>query len=79
MAEGAVTRVLRIRRREVPEPLYRAMPATLDPVLRRLTAVGVRSLVSQPPTLEELFLRYYDGEATGSSTAPVAAEAGGAP
>jgi ABC-2 type transport system ATP-binding protein len=33
--------------------------ASLDGVLRRLTAVGVRSLVSQPPTLEELFLRHY--------------------
>jgi ABC-2 type transport system ATP-binding protein len=33
--------------------------ASLDGVLRQLTAVGVRSLVSQPPTLEELFLRHY--------------------
>jgi ABC-2 type transport system ATP-binding protein len=33
--------------------------ASLDPLLRRLTAAGVRSLVSQPPTLEELFLRHY--------------------
>jgi ABC-2 type transport system ATP-binding protein len=32
----------------------------LDPALHRLTAAGVRSLVSQPPTLEELFLRHYD-------------------
>jgi polyether ionophore transport system ATP-binding protein len=32
----------------------------LDAVLRRLTEAGVRSLVSQPPTLEELFLRHYD-------------------
>ncbi|SMO92973.1 ABC-2 type transport system ATP-binding protein [Geodermatophilus aquaeductus] len=31
----------------------------LNPLLRRLTDVGVRSLVSQPPTLEELFLRHY--------------------
>jgi polyether ionophore transport system ATP-binding protein len=31
----------------------------LDALLRRLTSVGVRSLVSQPPTLEELFLRHY--------------------
>jgi ABC-2 type transport system ATP-binding protein len=39
----------------------------LDPALRQLTAVGVRSLVSQPPTLEELFLRQYDraGAAAG--------------
>ncbi len=35
----------------------------LDPALRRLTALGVRSLVSQPPTLEELFLRHYQDEA----------------
>ncbi len=31
--------------------------------LRQLTAVGVRSLTSQPPTLEELFLRHYAGGA----------------
>jgi ABC-2 type transport system ATP-binding protein len=36
--------------------------AQLDAVLRRLTAAGVRSLVSQPPTLEELFLRHYQAE-----------------
>jgi ABC-2 type transport system ATP-binding protein len=36
--------------------------ASLDGVLRRLTAVGVRSLVSQPPTLEELFLRHYQSD-----------------
>ena len=28
-------------------------------VLARLVAAGVRSLASQPPTLEELFLRHY--------------------
>jgi ABC-2 type transport system ATP-binding protein len=32
----------------------------LDAALQQLTAAGVRSLVSQPPTLEELFLRHYD-------------------
>jgi ABC-2 type transport system ATP-binding protein len=31
----------------------------LNAVLRRLTEIGVRSLVSQPPSLEELFLRHY--------------------
>jgi ABC-2 type transport system ATP-binding protein len=31
----------------------------LNGVLRRLTAAGVRSLTSQPPTLEELFMRHY--------------------
>jgi ABC-2 type transport system ATP-binding protein len=35
----------------------------LDAALRQLTAVGVRGLVSQPPTLEELFLRHYTGAA----------------
>jgi ABC-2 type transport system ATP-binding protein len=38
-------------------------PAGLDGVLRQLTTVGVRSLTSQPPTLEELFLRHYDDRA----------------
>ncbi|MFG1881156.1 ATP-binding cassette domain-containing protein [Micromonospora sp. NPDC049102] len=36
--------------------------AALDVALRRLTEIGVRSLVSQPPTLEELFLRHYQAE-----------------
>jgi ABC-2 type transport system ATP-binding protein len=35
----------------------------LNEVLRHLTAAGVRGLVSQPPTLEELFLRHYAGPA----------------
>jgi ABC-2 type transport system ATP-binding protein len=34
----------------------------LDALLRQLTAAGVRSLTSQPPTLEELFLRHYAGD-----------------
>jgi len=39
----------------------------LDDVLRHLTTSGVRSLVSQPPTLEELFLRHYgEPEATAA-------------
>jgi ABC-2 type transport system ATP-binding protein len=37
--------------------------AAIDGALRHLTTVGVRGLVSQPPTLEELFLRHY-GQAT---------------
>ena len=32
----------------------------LDGLLRALTSVGVRSLTSQPPTLEHLFLRHYE-------------------
>jgi ABC-2 type transport system ATP-binding protein len=31
----------------------------LDDALRRLTALGVRSIIAHPPTLEELFLRHY--------------------
>jgi len=41
--------------------------AELSTVLRQLTEAGVRSLVSQPPTLEELFLRHY-----GNTTATAA-------
>jgi ABC-2 type transport system ATP-binding protein len=53
----------------------------LDALLRRLTGVGVRSLTSQPPTLEELFLRHYQtqtgterpaGDGQGSSRVEVA-------
>jgi ABC-2 type transport system ATP-binding protein len=36
--------------------------AQLDSVLKYLTKFGVRSLTSQPPTLEELFLRHYGDE-----------------
>ncbi|MDI6098738.1 ABC transporter ATP-binding protein [Actinoplanes sp. NEAU-A12] len=39
--------------------------AQLDTVVRRLAPLGVRSLTSTPPTLEELFLRHY-GERNGS-------------
>ena len=34
----------------------------LDALLGQLTAAGVKSLVCQPPTLEELFLRHYGAE-----------------
>jgi ABC-2 type transport system ATP-binding protein len=36
---------------------------TLEPALQTLVKLGVRSLSSQPPTLEELFLRQYQGAA----------------
>jgi ABC-2 type transport system ATP-binding protein len=39
----------------------------LDAVVRHLSALGIRNLVSHPPTLEELFLRHYGDE---SDTAP---------
>ncbi|WP_346537165.1 ABC transporter ATP-binding protein [Micromonospora sp. DPT] len=41
----------------------------LDAALRRLAELGVRSLVSQPPTLEELFLRHYGTTADESAVA----------
>ena len=34
----------------------------LGGVLEVLTGLGVRTLTSQPPTLEELFLRHYGDE-----------------
>jgi ABC-2 type transport system ATP-binding protein len=34
----------------------------LDAAVRRLAGAGIRSLTSQPPTLEELFLRHYGDE-----------------
>jgi ABC-2 type transport system ATP-binding protein len=36
--------------------------ARLDATLRAITSLGVRSLTSRPPTLEELFLRHYGDE-----------------
>ncbi|MEU4503056.1 ABC transporter ATP-binding protein [Streptomyces sp. NPDC024089] len=36
----------------------------LDAVLKSLTASGVRTLTSSPPTLEELFLRHYASDST---------------
>jgi ABC-2 type transport system ATP-binding protein len=41
--------------------------AQLDEVLRHLSAAGVRSLTSQPPTLEELFLRHYHADEPAAS------------
>ncbi len=35
---------------------------SLGQLIRILGDAGVRSLVSQPPTLEELFLRHYGSE-----------------
>jgi ABC-2 type transport system ATP-binding protein len=36
----------------------------LDELLTALGAAGVRSLTSQPPTLEQLFMRHYEADAT---------------
>ncbi|WP_207756004.1 hypothetical protein [Nonomuraea cypriaca] len=50
--------------------------AALDAALRRLTEAGVRSLVSRPPTLEELFLRHYDRSAASTESAGSTASTG---
>jgi ABC-2 type transport system ATP-binding protein len=42
----------------------------LDAVLVHLAQAGVRSLASQPPTLEELFLRHYTDELAGAAGRP---------
>jgi ABC-2 type transport system ATP-binding protein len=46
--------------------------AALDAVLRRLTEAGVRGLACQPPTLEELFLRHYQGALAAETGRPLA-------
>jgi ABC-2 type transport system ATP-binding protein len=51
---------------------FRVDPGALEAALRELTSAGVRSLVSQPPTLEELFLRHYDRAGTGANQPEVA-------
>ena len=40
--------------------------ADLDDAIRRLAPLGVMSLTSHPPTLEELFLRHYGDELAGA-------------
>ncbi|HZN16729.1 MAG TPA: ABC transporter ATP-binding protein [Micromonosporaceae bacterium] len=46
----------------------------VGPAVRYLTSLGLRSLTSQPPTLEELFMRHYEG--SGQAPAAAGAEAG---
>jgi ABC-2 type transport system ATP-binding protein len=41
----------------------------LDEAVSRLVELGLRSLTSQPPTLEELFLRHYGDELAGEEAA----------
>lgn len=43
--------------------------AHLDETVRQLSALGVRSLTSTPPTLEEMFLRHYGDEETAGAKA----------
>jgi ABC-2 type transport system ATP-binding protein len=56
LAELAGVHDLRVRGTHVS---FDVDTAELDGALRALTGTGVRSLTSQPPTLEELFLRHY--------------------
>jgi len=44
--------------------------ARLDEVLTHLTRLGIRTLTSQPPTLEELFLRHYGDVLSELEAAP---------
>ncbi len=54
-------------------------PAGLGPFLQALTGAGLRMLTSQPPTLEDLFLRHYGpGNGAGADAAAGAAAAGSA-
>ena len=53
-------------------------PSGLAPLMEALTAAGLHTLTSQPPTLEELFLRHY-GPATGQTPTGAAATSGGRP
>jgi ABC-2 type transport system ATP-binding protein len=40
---------------------FRVAPEAMAAVLPTLARAGVRTMTSRPPSLEELFLRYYDG------------------
>jgi polyether ionophore transport system ATP-binding protein len=48
----------------------------LTPAMERLTALGLRSLVSEPPRLEEIFLRHYGDRPEPAGTAGPAEPAG---
>ncbi|MBS2965573.1 ABC transporter ATP-binding protein [Actinocrinis puniceicyclus] len=50
-----------------------ADPEALEAVLRALTDAGVRALTSRPPTLEELFIKYYAAEQPGEGRDEAAA------
>jgi ABC-2 type transport system ATP-binding protein len=45
-------------------------PTGLGPLMRSLSAAGLRSLVSHPPSLEELFLRHYGNTAPDEAGTP---------
>jgi ABC-2 type transport system ATP-binding protein len=43
--------------------------AQLDGLMKELAAAGIKSLVAQPPTLEELFLRHYEEDSASLQAA----------
>ena len=53
-------------------------PSGLAPLMQVLTAAGLQTLTSQPPTLEDLFLRHY-APATGEMPTGEATSSGGRP
>ena len=53
-------------------------PTGLAPLMQALTAAGLHTLTSQPPTLEELFLRHY-GAPTGDAPGDAASSGGELP
>ena len=57
---------------------FEVEPGVLPDVHRHLAGFGVRALVSNPPTLEELFMRHYGDEpaVSGATAAGTAADAG---
>ena len=61
---GDLTRIKGVEDVSVDGTTLRAQvdSESLGELIRVLGDAGVRSLVSQPPTLEELFLRHYDAD-----------------
>jgi len=53
-------------------------PSGLAPLMQALTAAGLLTLTSSPPTLEDLFLRHY-GPVTGEAPTGETAAGGGRP
>jgi ABC-2 type transport system ATP-binding protein len=46
----------------------------MDPIIREVSALGIRNLVSRPPTLEQLFMRHYGEELSEAEIATPDAE-----